>query len=87
MPKSVFTAKYRRMCSLLAQARTSKQITQAELAAALLKPQSFVSKYERGERRLDVVELLEIASALEIDLRGLLKAIEIEPQSARRHRS
>jgi transcriptional regulator with XRE-family HTH domain len=42
-------------------------MTQAALAARLNRPQSFVSKYERGERRLDVVEFGEVARALGID--------------------
>ncbi|MCC7293488.1 MAG: helix-turn-helix transcriptional regulator [Phycisphaerales bacterium] len=39
-------------------------MTQVQLAEALSRPQSFVSKYERGERRLDVVEFLEVCEAL-----------------------
>lgn len=47
-------------------------LTQAALAAKLGKPQSYVSKYERGERRVDVVELLEIADALGVDAAALV---------------
>jgi transcriptional regulator with XRE-family HTH domain len=42
-------------------------VTQQELAARLDKPQSFVSEYERGQRRADVVELLVISRALGVD--------------------
>ena len=48
-------------------ARLAAGLTQAEVASALGRPQSFVSKYERGERRLDVVELLEVARVLKTD--------------------
>ena len=48
-------------------------ITQQELAKRLKKPQSFVSKYENGERRLDVVEFLEVATALGFDGHALLR--------------
>jgi transcriptional regulator with XRE-family HTH domain len=65
--KSVFTKRYERLCLLLVEARRSAGVSQAELAAKLRRPQSFVSKYERGERRLDVIEFLEIAEALELD--------------------
>lgn len=48
-------------------------MTQVEVADRLGKPQSFVSKYERGERRLDFTELLEIAAVLSIDLTDFIE--------------
>jgi hypothetical protein len=51
----------------LAAARQRVNVTQQELAARLGKPQSFVSEYERGQRRVDVVELLVISRALGVD--------------------
>ena len=65
--KSVFTEKYDRFRLLMIEARKSADLTQDELAKKLSRPQSFVSKYERGERRLDVVEFLEVARALGMD--------------------
>jgi transcriptional regulator with XRE-family HTH domain len=65
--KTVGNEAHRRFRKLLIQARTQVGITQADLAARLKRPQSFVSKYERGERRLDVVEFGEVARALGID--------------------
>jgi transcriptional regulator with XRE-family HTH domain len=53
--------------SCLAAARRRTNVTQQELAARLSKPQSFVSEYERGQRRVDVVELLVISRALGVD--------------------
>ncbi len=70
--RSVFTPAYVRMREALVAARVERNLTQVELARLLGRPQSFVSKYERGERRIDVVELLEIADALELDACGLL---------------
>lgn len=49
------------------QARKSAGLTQMGLADRLGRPQSFVSKYERGERKLDVIEFCEVCRALEID--------------------
>jgi transcriptional regulator with XRE-family HTH domain len=51
----------------LIQGRRSAGLTQMDLGDRLGRPQSFVSKYERGERRLDVVEFCEVCSALDID--------------------
>jgi transcriptional regulator with XRE-family HTH domain len=67
VPKSVFSEEYNRFCHLLIEARKAAKLTQAELSAKLELPQSYVSKYERGERRLDVIEFLQVAQALEID--------------------
>jgi transcriptional regulator with XRE-family HTH domain len=53
------------MC--LAAARRRADVTQQELAARLGKPQSFVSEYERGQRRVDVVELLLISRVVGVD--------------------
>ena len=51
-------------------------MTQAQVADKLKKPQSYVSKYERGERRLDVIEFIEIAGVLRVDPSALLRKIE-----------
>ncbi len=61
MAKSTYSARYRALLLRLKQARQQAGLTQAEVAAALRRPQSFVSKCESGERRLDVVELEELA--------------------------
>ncbi len=74
--KSVFTPRYDRLRKLLVQARTAAGLTQADLAEQLNRPQSFVSKYERGERRLDVVELLEVTDTLRVDPAKLIQQIQ-----------
>jgi len=74
--KSVFTPRYERLRSLLVEARKQAGLTQADLATRLGRPQSFVSKYERGERRLDVVELLEVTDAIGVKTAKLIERIE-----------
>lgn len=64
MPRSTFTDAYAAFTATLVEERTRRGVTQTELAGQLGKPQSFVSKYERGERRLDVVEFSAVAYAL-----------------------
>lgn len=58
---------YRGVGSALATARQRANITQAELARRLGKPQSMVSAFEAGQRRVDLVEFLMIARTLEVD--------------------
>jgi transcriptional regulator with XRE-family HTH domain len=54
---------------------TGPGLTQAQLARLLRKPQSFVSNYERGQRRIDVLELLRIVEALKGDARAVFMDI------------
>ncbi len=61
---------------LLVDAREKKGLTQADVAAKLGKPQSYVSKYERGERRLDIVEFLEVMRVLDIEPCKIIKELE-----------
>ncbi|MDI1228557.1 MAG: helix-turn-helix transcriptional regulator [bacterium] len=63
------------MCGLLAKHRKKVRLTQAQLARKLGKPQSFVAKYEGGERRLDVIEFLEITQQLKIDPKSVLEKL------------
>lgn len=72
MPKSLRTPQQRQLQELLITVRKAKHLTQATVAERLGRPQSFVAKYEGGERRLDIVEFIEVARALETDPRELL---------------
>ena len=67
MQKSLKSAEYERLIALLVAVRDKAALTQQKLAEKLEKPQSFVSKYEGGERRIDVVEFITIAQALDAD--------------------
>lgn len=60
---------------MLVDARKKAGLTQAQLAARLHRPQSFVSKYENGERRLDLLEFSDVAEELGIDLPSFLKLL------------
>ncbi len=57
MEKSIYSHDYSILLDQLRHAREAKSLTQAQVAERLHQTQSFVSKVERGERRLDVVEL------------------------------
>ena len=73
MEKSLKSAEYVRLIALLIATRQKVGIPQQALAKKLGKPQSFVAKYEGGERRLDVVEFIAIAEALGADPLKLLR--------------
>lgn len=64
MPSSVFTQRHQEFIQFLVAARKAAGVTQAQLAARLNRHQSFVSKYENGERRLDVIEFCQVAESL-----------------------
>ena len=61
MAKSIYTKEYRKVVECLKKARQEAGLKQIEVASILGKPQSYVSKIEQGERRLDVTELKKIA--------------------------
>ena len=60
----------------LKQIRLDAQLTQSDLARRLGKPQSYVSKYEGGERRLDIIELEEVCLAVGEPLSAFVKGLE-----------
>lgn len=61
--------------ALLRELRSHHQLTQAEVAKRLAKPQSFVAKYERGERRLSAIEFIHVARALGVEPVALLRQL------------
>lgn len=67
MTKSLRSPRQIQLQKLLAEARAKAGLTQMQLAEKMHRPQSFVAKYEGGERRIDVVEFCEIAAALGVD--------------------
>jgi transcriptional regulator with XRE-family HTH domain len=83
--RSVFTAEYAAFTRRIIAARKAAGVTQQQLADRIGKPQSFVSKYERGERRVDLVEFLAIAEALSLDpsrfIRDLKSNAKKKPRS------
>lgn len=75
MTRSVFSDGYAALLDTLVQARKDAGLTQFELASRLGRPQPFVSYFERGERRVDVVEFCIIARAIGADPRHLFDQI------------
>ena len=67
MKKSIYSKRHEVLIGCLVKARKTAGLTQQALGDRLGKPQSFIAKYENGERRLDVAEFVEIAEALDAD--------------------
>ena len=64
MLKSIRTPRHQRLIDLLIETRKEAGLTQIVLAERVGRPQSFVAKYENGERRLDLVEFIELIEAM-----------------------
>jgi transcriptional regulator with XRE-family HTH domain len=73
--KSVHTRNYKAFLALLIKARKDAGMTQEQLARRLNRPQSFVSKCENGERRLDVIELLQFLQSIGVEPLNFLRKI------------
>ena len=71
---TIHTPKYRAFLERLIAARKAACLTQEQVASSLSKPQSYVSKCEQGERRLDVIECAELAEMYGVCLQDLLKS-------------
>jgi transcriptional regulator with XRE-family HTH domain len=80
MSKSLHSAEYSEFRELLVRLREESSKTQTEIADVLGLPQSFVSKYETGERRLDVIEFINVCNALGAEpskvFKSVLKAVQ-----------
>lgn len=80
MRDTLRSARQIKLRKLLRNLREQAGLTQADVAERLDKPQSFVAKYEGGERRLSVIEFVDVVRALGVEpnaaMRQLIKAID-----------
>ncbi len=76
MAKSQSIAPQEQLLSLLRLVRIEAGLTQTDVAQRLKQPQSFVSKYESGERRLDVLELRQVCQAIGVPLPEFITRLE-----------
>lgn len=74
--KTIHAKEYHVVISLLREYREQQQITQKELAERIGADQTFISKIEIGERRVDIIELKFICEALEIGLVQFVEQVE-----------
>ena len=76
LQKSVFSRGYKTFLAQLRDARRAAGLTQENLAQRLGQTQSFVSKCERGERRIDVIELRMFCQALGVSFTGFVRRLD-----------
>ena len=75
MPRGLQPNPHTKLRQLLAKARDDANLKQAQVAALLNRPQSFVSKYENGERQLDVIEFIDVCKALGVSPSALIEQL------------
>lgn len=75
MAKGLHEPRYRDLIAKLADERKRLNLKQEDVAKRLGRHQQFVSRYEKGERRLDAVELIDVVRALGMDLAALLASV------------
>jgi len=76
MEKSLFSPEQNELCRLLKQVRHGAGFSQTDLAERLGKPQSFVSRYETGQQRLDILQLRQVCLAVGISLTEFSQRLE-----------
>jgi transcriptional regulator with XRE-family HTH domain len=74
MPKQIYTSEYQQFLVRLRAARKRAELTQSEVAQRLGKPQSYVSKCESGERRVDAVEVAAFARLYGVSVEELVSS-------------
>jgi len=75
LTKSLHSPDHQALCNLLIAARQKAGLTQQTVAKRLKRPQSFVAKVEGGERRLDILEYLDLLEAIEGDPIRVLRSL------------
>ncbi|QDT23693.1 helix-turn-helix domain-containing protein [Gimesia chilikensis] len=76
MKKNLYTQRQRILLDLLRETRKEAGLRQDDVAKRLGRPQSFVSKYESGERRLDILELYDICKAMGLTLNDFVETLQ-----------
>lgn len=84
MPKTLRSPRHVRLIDLIVEQRNRVGLSQAELAAKLGRYQSVVSQIESGGRRIDVIELLDIAKIIELDVHAVIEDLLSTNQSSER---
>jgi len=79
--KTIHAKEYHIVIAMLRELREQKQLTQKGLADKIGSDQTFISKIEIGERRVDIIELKYICEALDIELVEFIRQVELKIKS------
>lgn len=75
MPATLRSARHQRLAELLAEYRIKAGMHQSAVAEKLGRHQPFIASIESGQRRVDVVELLQLSAAIGFDVHELINAL------------
>lgn len=78
MFRSIHSSYYQHLCRMLVEERKGRGLTQVEVAQRLKQPQSYVSKYESGERKVSIIDLIEIARAIGFDPGKFVRRLDVQ---------
>lgn len=73
--KTIYQEPYLRLVQALVRARKNAGLTQTQVAEKLSKPQSYIAKVEGADRKLDVMEFVELCQAIDADATVLIKLL------------
>jgi HTH-type transcriptional regulator/antitoxin HipB len=79
MPKTVHSARQRRLIEVLVRSREKAGLTQSQVAKALKRHQPFISSIESGHRRIDLIELMDITDILGADIHDIIRELHRLP--------
>lgn len=77
MPKSLHSERHKLIADAVAERRRAKGMTQAQLAKVFGRHQPFIANIESGERRIDMVELLDLAEIIDLDVHDLIDRVKV----------
>ena len=74
--RTIRSKRHKRLIELVLAERKHAGIRQVQLAKKLKRSQTWIARVESGERRLDVIELIELAEAIGFDAPGMVEAVQ-----------
>ena len=77
MSKTLYSKRQKRLAELLVEKRRAAGLTQAAVAKAMDRHQPFIANIENGDRRVDLVELIELAEIIDFDVHDIIDELKL----------